>query len=136
MLTDGGETLAYEAQHNVKVLYVNYFSSFSVPSDVPLDIRATPLDSTTLFLNWSAPSEDARNGLIVQYTVNISVSETGMRFQRIVDGSGTVTLTNLHPYYEYTYIIAAATAVGTGPFSVRSSIRMPQDGVFVVLLLP
>ena len=100
-----------------------------MPSDVPLDIRVTPLASTTLSLNWSAPLEDSRNGLIVQYVVNISVSETGERFQRIVSGAETVTLTGLHPYYEYTYVIAAATSVGTGPFSVRRSIRMPQDGM-------
>lgn len=101
-----------------------------MPSDVPLDIQATPVDSATLMLTWNAPSADSRNGLIVQYVVNISVSETGQRFQRIVSGTGTITLTNLHPYYEYTYIIAAATSVGTGPFSVRSTIRMPQDGMF------
>lgn len=101
----------------------------------------TPLDSTTLSLNWSAPAESSRNGLIVQYVVNISVSETGERFQRTVDGTGAVTLTGLHPYYEYSYVIAAATSVGTGPFSVRRSVRMPQDGelemvINFVFLLP
>ena len=103
-------------------------SSTAVPSDVPLDIQAIPADSQTLILTWSAPSEDVRNGVITQYAVNISVSETGERFQRIVNGIETLSLSNLHPYYEYTYIIAAATSVGTGPFSVRSSVRMPQDG--------
>ena len=100
-----------------------------MPSDVPLGIQATPANSRTLTLTWRAPSEDTHNGIITQYLVNISVSETGERFQRIVDGAAeTLTLNNLHPYYEYSYVIAAATSVGTGPFSVRSTIRMPQDG--------
>lgn len=105
----------------------------TVPSDVPLDIQATPAGSRTLTLTWSAPSEDTRNGIITQYLINISVSETGERFQRIVDGmAATLTLNNLHPYYEYTYVIAAATSVGTGPFSVRSTVRMPQDGMLTM----
>ena len=111
----------------------------TVPNDVPLDIQATPVDSQTLTLTWSAPSEDARNGIITQYLINISVSETGERFQRIVDGvavaDGTLTLTDLHPYYEYSYVVAAATAVGTGPFSVRSTVRMPQDGRLTTRIL-
>lgn len=90
------------------------------------------MDSRTLTLSWSPPSEDSRNGIVTQYVVNVSVSETGQRFQQIVEGVGTVTLNNLHPYYEYTYVIAAATSVGTGPFTVRDSIRMPQDGMFKV----
>ena len=102
-----------------------------MPSGVPLNIQAAATTSTTLSLTWDGPSSDAQNGVIVQYVVNISISETGERFQRIVGGAQTLILSGLHPYYEYTYIIAAVTSVGRGPFSVRSTIRMPQDGMLL-----
>lgn len=106
------------------------FFLFSVPIGVPLGIQATPHDSRTLTLDWNPPLEESQNGIIIHYNLSVSVSESGQRFDMAIVGETAVTLQDLHPYYEYNYAIAAATSVGTGPFSERNSIRMPQDGTF------
>ena len=80
-------------------------------------------------MDWNPPLEESQNGIITHYSLSVSVSESRQRFDVIIDGETVVTLRDLHPYYEYNYIIAAATSVGTGPFSERNSIRMPQDGI-------
>ena len=97
---------------------------------MPVGIQATPHDSRTLTLEWSPPLEESQNGIITHYSLGVSVSESGQGFDMIINGETAVTLQDLHPYYEYNYNIAAATSVGTGPFSERNSIRMPQDGIF------
>lgn len=107
---------------------------YVAPSGVPVGIQATPEDSRTLTLDWNPPPEEFHNGIITQYTVNVSVTETGQRFHLIVDGETSVVLNGLHPYYVYNYIIAAATSVGLGPFTERNSVRMPQDGTHTLLL--
>ena len=87
------------------------------------------MDSMTLQLSWVPPPLSSQNGIITEYVVNVSVMDTGEQFQRRVVGpASSLTLPSLHPDYTYTYIVAASTAVGTGPFSISSSIRMPEDG--------
>ena len=61
--------------------------------------------------------------------MNVSVLETGERSQYRTAGTQTMLrVQSLHPDYTYTYIVASGTAVGTGPFSVPRSIKMPEDG--------
>ena len=37
-------------------------------------------------------------------------------------------VSNLQPFTTYEFVVAASTAIGQGPFSNPSSVRMPQDG--------
>ena len=85
-------------------------------------------------MDWNPPPEESQNGIIIHYSLSVSVSESGNRFDIVINGEIAVTLVDLHPYYEYSYIIAAATSIGTGPFSEQNSIRMPQDGILMSYL--
>ena len=40
----------------------------------------------------------------------------------------SLSVGSLHPDYTYSYIVAARTSVGIGPFSLPRSIKMPEDG--------
>ena len=86
------------------------------------------MDSRTLFLEWDPPASEDRNGVIVDYFLNISAVETGVTFHLVTGGGLSVTIPGLHPFHTYNYIIAAATVVGRGPFSISSSVQMPPDG--------
>lgn len=87
------------------------------------------MDSTTLRLSWAPPLLASQNGIITEYVVNVSVMDTGERFQHRVQGpASSLTLASLHPDYIYTYTVSSSTAVGVGPFSSAGSIRMPEDG--------
>ena len=71
----------------------------------------------------------SQNGLLTEYVVSVSVTETGEQLQRRTAGdASSLTISSLHPDYTYTYIVAAATAVGRGPFSTAGSARTPEDG--------
>ena len=94
-----------------------------------MSISESALDSRTLQVSWSPPPVSAQNGIITEYVVNASVLETGEMFEQRTTGNATsLTIRALHPDYTYTYVVAAATAIGTGPFSIFRSIRMPEDG--------
>ena len=78
----------------------------------------------------------SQNGILTEYVVNISVTDTGEQLQhRTTTGNASsLIISSLHPDYTHTYIVAAATAVGTGPFSASGSVRMPEDGESTYIL--
>ena len=115
--------------HTLTVTPESPYSLHTVPSGLPENITAIATDSRTLVVMWTPPPEDLQNGIIVDYTVNITVTETGESFQRTTDGNTTLILTGLHPYYTYSITVAASTSIGIGPYTVVYFIRMPEDGM-------
>ena len=72
---------------------------------------------------------ESRNGIIIEYTIDIFNQETGDEDHYTTMRNITLlTIDDLHPNYFYTYMISAATVVGRGPQSSTFSIRMPEDG--------
>lgn len=88
------------------------------------------MDSRTLLVQWAPPPVESRNGIIVEYVVNISAQETAEQIQHGTTGDmSSLNIRGLHPYYTYTYTVAAGTGIGRGPFSTFHSIKMPEDGM-------
>ena len=93
-------------------------------------------------LTWERPPLEEENGLLVRYHVIVIETQihyaddgteiTGMEtyFNRIYDVSeGRMQLIDmLHPDYNYTVRIAAATEPGIGPFSHDITVRTYMDG--------
>ena len=46
---------------------------------------------------------------------------------------GMVQWTGLHPYHTYKYRVAAATAVGLGPFSEERTVQTSEAGVILLI---
>ena len=100
-------------------------------------------------LEWKSPSLEEQNGLLVQYHVIVMetqilyldngtvISQMGMNFNRTYDVSEgrTQLIDMLHPSYNYTVRIAAATVVGIGPFSDLITVMTLEDGEFVCLCI-
>ena len=87
------------------------------------------MDARTLRVSWFPPPVESQNGIIVEYLVRISAQETAEQFQHSAAGNmSSLSIGRLHPYYTYTYSIAAGTGIGTGPFNTFRSIKMPEDG--------
>lgn len=85
------------------------------------------MDPSTLSLSWLPPLPERRNGFIQQYIISITDLETGMT--QLVNTTEQITIvSDLHPFYRYSYTVAAETAVGRGPYSVVSLIHMPEAG--------
>ena len=101
--------------------------SHAVPETAPLQFRVQATDSQTLVLSWEPPLPEDRNGIIINYTVNITEMETGTQFQ-LVTVNTTITAFSLHPHYTYSYTAAAETSVGLGPYTTPRAVQMPEDG--------
>ena len=96
-----------------------------VPTGAPIEVQSSPLDSRTLLLSWSPPVVGDRNGVIRMYYVNLTEEETGREFHFETELT-TLTQTSLHPFYHYSWMIAAFT-VGLGPYSSPLTVQMPED---------
>ena len=96
-----------------------------VPAAAPQNLTATALDSRTVLLYWLPPPLDAQNGIIQEYTISVTVSET--REELVIVSNQTELMFSAHPYYTYTFTVAAVT-IGPGPFGTEYTITTPEDG--------
>ena len=86
---------------------------------------ATALNSTAIYLSWDPVLVHEQNGIIQYYIVTVYEVSTDTSTE--VDVVTTnISITDLHPYYEYQFSVAAYT-VGPGPDTHISAITN-QDG--------
>ena len=111
----------------MKILNLLQFCSYSVPETAPLQFTVQATDSRILVLSWEPPLPEDRNGIITNYTINITEMETGTQSQLVADNT-TITALPLHPHYTYSCTVAAETSVGLGPYTALRAVQMPEDG--------
>ena len=90
----------------------------------------------TIELVWEPPPLHSQNGIIRQYSIEYYVSEMRQNvFKQTTDNSTSTIVTDLHPYYTYSFKVAAVT-IAVGPQSVPVTARTLEDGnlwcVFIV----
>ena len=113
-----------------------------VPTEAPRNVSVTVNSSSSIILEWERPSPEEENGLLVRYHVIIieiqihytddGTEITGMqrylnRTYNVSEGRAQL-IDSLHPDYNYTVRIAAATEPGIGPFSDAMTVRTEMDG--------
>ena len=104
----------------------------AAPTAPPENLIATTVDSRTLHITWHPPVEEARNGIVRRYVINITELNSGTEYQ-VENSSTEITIHDLHPFYRYLYSVAAET-VALGPFTLGSIIEMPEDGKLIGIL--
>ena len=98
-------------------------------------------------LTWERPSVEEENGLLLIY--HVIVIETPIHYtddgeeirgmERYLNRTYNVSegrvqlIDSLHPDYNYTVRIAAATESGIGPFSDPITERTKMDGEFILI---
>ena len=116
----------------------------AAPSAAPEQILVSIVSSTAVKIEWDPPRLEDRNGIIREYIINITELNTGNSWQLAV-GNGTVTgdfwqqtvgnntvttfIDSLHPFYLYSFSIAAQT-IALGPFTASVIVEMPEDGKY------
>ena len=98
-----------------------------VPTSPPTVISYYAVDSSSLYLSWSAPPVDQQNGIIRYYNITLVELETGSIFSYTATNTANLTITLLHPNYQYQFEISAVT-IATGPSSMPVTLQMPEDG--------
>ena len=100
--------------------------SLSVPTDYPRNFSAIVNSPHSVSRKWNPVLPEERNGIITGYIINITVVDCGEGMQ-LQSQSINVTV-DVYPYTSYTFIIAATTSVGKGPYSTVITVRTPPDG--------
>ena len=125
------QTLEDGKQYAVYMLLRDYtISSTLVPSAPPTDLSAVTLSARDLNITWVPPTPAQQNGIIRSYLLIVSILETGTTDHR-TSFEPQLLLENLHPFYTYSFLIAAVT-IGPGPFSGILSIQMPPTGEYLI----
>ena len=79
-------------------------------------------------LIWEPPPLDAHNGIIRQYSIDYYVLETRENvYKLLADNSTSTVVTNLHPYYTYSFKVAAVT-IAAGPQSTAVTAKTLESG--------
>ena len=108
--------------------------SLLAPSGPPQNVSSVVISSTKIYLSWSPPLIHQQNGLIQSYTITIYEIDTNTTIQQHQNVIyNTITLTNLHPNYQYVLSVAAYT-VGLGPSSSVATQTL-EDGVLNFVLI-
>lgn len=76
---------------------------------------------------WNSPLAEQQNGVIVGYHITQTEVSTG-DIAQFTTNITNLYIENLSPFTTYTWVIAASTVVGQGPFSITISLLMPEDG--------
>ena len=127
------------------VIYIQWYqflSYFTVPTEAPRNVSVMIDSSRSIMLTWERPSPDQENGVLLIY--HVIVIETQIHYtddgeeieemERYLNTTYNVSegreqlIDMLHPDYNYTVSIAAATEPGIGPFSDPITVRTNMDG--------
>ena len=122
---------------------------YVVPTMEPQNVRIFEISSESFVLSWEPPMIGEQNGILIRYHVIIIETQiiytddgaetTGMQAYLNMTfnvSEGRSQLINmLHPNYNYTIRIAAATGPGIGPFSDAITVRTNMDGEFFIAFL-
>ena len=100
---------------------------FPVPSGPPQSIFGEAVSSDEVFFQWDLPPLQHQNGIIIGYIANITTLEIGTTVQ-ISTSHLNLTLDALRAFTTYSFIVAARTSIGLGPFSTTVNVQTLEDG--------
>ena len=98
------------------------------PSSAPASLFGSTLSPTAAVFTWTPPPAEDQNGVIVMYFMNLTQLGGGLA-QQYTTSNTSIVVSNLLPYRYYACIVAAATKVGTGPYTIIFTIQTPQAGM-------
>lgn len=108
-------------------VYSNYNYTYAAPTH-PANLNGYSLNATHIFLQWDPPPENATNGIIREYRINITERLTGIVTQYTTDpDTRELFVGSLHPFYTYQCIIVAHT-IEPGPFTEAIVVQTEEAG--------
>lgn len=100
-----------------------------VPSGPPINFNGSSLNSSSIFLSWSPPLPEERNGDITGYTLNITNLDNETVHQLTTGPVTSFTVTSLNVFTLYEVRVSAQTAVGTGQSPAVLLVQTDEDGM-------
>ena len=113
-------------------MYSDCCSLHSAPTGPPLNVDATPVNSTSVTISWNPPALENQNGVITGYVINLTLTVGSGDISQYSSSSDNITVGSLHPFTTYDFTVAAQTSVGTGPYTTSSTVMTPEDGIYSI----
>lgn len=110
-------------------------TSILVPSGPPTNTNGSALNSSSIFLSWSPPLAEDRNGDITGYVINVTNLDNETVHQFATGMVSDFTVTNLKPFTLYESRVFARTAIGVGQAPAVVLTETDEDGTYVELLI-
>ena len=104
----------------------------SDPHAPPQNVQTLGTSSTTATIRWLPPPDEHQNGQIEYYMLIITDLGFGTNDVVLNSTAKTATATNLQEFNNYSCIVAAATKVGLGPYSLPIMFTTLQDGILTI----
>ena len=104
-----------------------------VPDSPPSNISVEVSSSTEVILSWQPPQFWDQNGPITYYSLIVKELTYGLGETHINLTTPSYTLTGLEKYNNYSFVIAAATEKGLGPYIMAYNFTTKEDCKFVNL---
>ena len=99
----------------------------TAPTGPPLSVTASPLNSREIRFTWLPPAPIMRNGLITNYTLNCSITATGIgQINRTFLAQDSYILSGFRPGTQYTCQLVATNSAGIGP-PAEAMATLPED---------
>ena len=99
----------------------------SEPHAPPTSITVEVDGSTQATISWLPPPFEDQNGPIVNYNIIVYDLTFGLDDIDVHTSSTSYTVTNLEEYSNYSFIVAAATVAGVGPYSSTIKFTTQED---------
>ena len=118
--------------HRVPCLFSLYSEplTHTAPSAAPSDVSGSPVNHTTITVQWGPVNCVHRNGEITGYSVqNGEMGSESTQIMRVSGNSsgGMATISGLSPATMYTVVVAAENSAGTGDYSDPLSVDTPDS---------
>lgn len=121
-------TLLPAALHYYVLFFLHDLSLSLVPNAVPEDVTVENVLSDTILLSWEPPPVEEQNGAIQSYVIEVTEIDSGREYN-VTSLVTTHAVGSLHPYYTYSFRIAAVT-IGIGPYSLPVNTTTLEAGKY------
>ena len=100
-----------------------------MPTGAPENLTVVAMGSSTVEVSWDPPQPEKQNSPLSEYILVVAGIDSDEEYElRPSPEANEITISSLHPFYTYTYTIAAVTT-GVGPYSPAVSFQMPEEGI-------
>ena len=113
-------------------VYVSCFAA--VPTGPPSSVEVQPINSTSIIVHWQQPLDNDRNGIILNYVIEVTSIESASISRYNIELSEELVVGSLQPFAAYGVSVAAENSIGVGPFSPIELVQTLEDGNCLLIL--
>jgi len=116
-------------------MFLKCFYLCTVPAGAPLNVSSTNVTSSSVRLQWDAPAQRHRNGVIVLYEVMYRLRDNYIDDWTTNTSDSWIIIDGLEPDQDYQFQIRAYTSRGGGPWSDTHLVQTLSHSKWFIALM-